>query len=155
MPTPYKQTDIRWRNEKLGNSSTTIGQGGCTISCIGYLHNLITGENITPSEVNKRMKATGAFQGSLVLWSRVPRAFPELVWKFRDYNYNNAMVWSWINIWPRVPVLVENRMASISGRHWRLFIGGGRCYNPLSGAVESTTLPAYKMLSGSARYARK
>lgn len=151
MPTPYKQTDARWKNEKLGFGSSTIGQAGCTISCIGYLHNKKTGEDLTPSQVNAKLKAVKAFSGGLVIWSRVPLAFPELTWKYRDYNYNNALVWSWINIWPRVPVLVENVLSgSVSGHHWRLFLGGGMCYNPLSGKVESTSV--YKVLSGSARY---
>lgn len=152
--TPYKQTDIRWRDEKLGFGSSTIGQAGCTISCIGYLHNKLTGQDLNPSQVNAKLKAVGAFSYSLVVWYKVPLAFPELVWKYRDYNYNNAIVWSWINVWPRVPVLVECAMpGSVSGRHWRLFVGGGRCYNPLSGAVESTSV--YPILTGSARFSVK
>lgn len=149
--TPYKQTDIRWANKKLGFSNVTIGNYGCTISCIGYLHGLITGEDLTPDRVNEKLKSVGAFSGSLVLWSSVPKAFPELVWKYRDYNYNNALVWSWINLTPRVPVLVECVLGS--GRHWRLFIGGGKCYNPLTGAIESTA--RYGALTGSARFSKK
>lgn len=152
-PTPYKQTDSRWRSIKLGFGSATIGQGGCTISCIGYLHNLVTGQNLTPAEVNAKLKSVGAFSGSLVLWAKVSTAFPELKFKYRDYNYNNALVWSWINVWPRLPVLVENLMpGSVSGKHWRLFVGSGKCYNPLSGAIESTSV--YPTLTGSARYSK-
>jgi len=154
MPTPYKQTDTRWKNEILGFGKTTIGQAGCTISCIGYLHNLLTGEDLNPSQVNAKMKAVGAFSAGLVLWSKVGLAFPELVFKYRDYNYNNFLVWSWINVSPKVPVLVENILpASVSGRHWRLFLGGQKCYNSLSGAIESTSV--YTILSGSARFAKK
>lgn len=156
MPTPYKQTDSRWNKTKLGFGNTTIGQGGCTICCIGYLHNLITGDDLTPPEVNQRLKDAGAFIMSSVLWKRngidyINRAFPELQFVYRDWNYHNPTVWSWINLYPRLPVLVENMLpGSVSGKHWRLFVGGMKCYNPLSGAVEPTSV--YKTLTGSARF---
>lgn len=153
MPTAYKQTDPRWSSKKLGNGSSTIGQAGCTISCIGYLHNSLTGQNLNPLEVNNLLKLAGAFSNSLVLWSKVQYAFPELKFYYRDYNYSNPIVWSWINLSPRVPVLVENLMpGSVSGRHWRLFLGQGLCYNPLSGKIESTSV--YKTLTGAARFTK-
>jgi hypothetical protein len=151
--TPYKQTDPRWNNVRLGYGPTTIGKAGCVISCIGYLHNSLTGSNLTPLEVNTALLKAKAYVGDLVLWSRVPKAFPELQFKFRDYNYKNLLVWSWINIWPRLPVLVQNLLpGSSSGSHWRLFLGNQKCYNPLSGSIESTSV--YKILTGSARFTR-
>ncbi len=147
----FKQDDPQWAHELLGfGNVTTIAQGGCTISCIGYLHNLLTGDNLNPYQVNMRLKLAFAFQGSLLLWSRIQMAFPELRFVTRDYNYNNLKVWSWINISPRLPVLVENRMPT--GSHWRVFIGNQKCYNPLTGTIEKTSI--YPILTGSARFTR-
>lgn len=154
MPTEYKQGDSRWANEIVGFGKFTMKAAGCTVSCIGYIHNKATGQNLTPHDINERLKAAKAFSGSLILWARIPIAFPELKFVFRDYNYNNFLVWSWININPRFPVLVECVLPNTAGgRHWRVFVGGGKCYNPISGAIESTS--KYPTLTGSARYSVK
>jgi hypothetical protein len=149
----FKQTDTRWKNEKLGFGSTTIGQAGCVICDLGELHFRLTGEDLNPSQVNARLKSVKAFKGDLVIWGMVEKTFPELKFVYRDGNYNNFNVWRWINIFPRVPVLVQALANSTSGYHWRLFIGGGKCYNSLTGIIESTSV--YSKLTGSARYTRK
>lgn len=59
--TPYKQTDSRWKNIKLGSCSTTIGSNGCLITSLGMIADL------TPARVNEVYNAhDGYVSGCLV-----------------------------------------------------------------------------------------
>lgn len=155
----YGQTDTRWRNEKLGQSKKadgTIGNIGCTLTAICNLHNRVFGTDMTPSYLNKLFIEKGVYvfdaQGySIVLWGNVQRALPKLRFVYRDFNYNNAIVWTWINISPRLPVIVVAR-TPFAAQHFFLFIGGGRMVDSLDGREKSTSM--YPTLIGSARLNR-
>lgn len=136
---PLSQRDIRWRNKTLGFSRLTIGGYGCTLTSLTMLINYIEGKNYTPDQVNERLKAVKAFSGALLLWARVPLAYPSLKFIKRAYNYSNTDV-AW-NIYVRkVPVLVEVNAASIGAvKHWVLFIGDKKMCDPWTGSIQSTS----------------
>ncbi len=119
MPTTYKQGDSRYATKIVGfgGPGQNFRNVGCTVCDITYLYNLVTNQDLRPDEINNRLKALGqydkkknpqgAFIGASVVWSNVQRALWQLQFVYRDYNYNNPLVWAWINIWPKLPVLVE------------------------------------------------
>ena len=154
----YSQTDSRWKNERLGKSTQkdgTIGNKGCVITALCNLYNRVFGEDINPSQLNKLLTNNGGYllSGgySLVLWGNVYRSLPKLKFVFRDPNYSNSLVWSWINVTPRLPVIVCAR-TKFAPQHFFLFIGGGKMIDSLDGKEKSTS--TYPTLTGSARYTR-
>jgi len=129
----YSQRDPQWKNETLGTKGT-IGSVGCTVSCIGNLADL------TPSEVNQRLKSVNGFaNGNLVIWSKIEEAIPWLQFVWRGYEYNNYKVTKAIE--ENGGCLVEVSGARIGGsKHWLLFIGNRRAYDPWTGEEISTSL---------------
>ncbi len=154
----YAQTNTDWRNLKLGNSKPkdgTIGNIGCTITAIGNLHNIAFGTNYTPKDINELFVKHGVYVQdgwgySIVNWQKVYKALPKLAFVSRDRNYNNATVWSWINIWPRMPVITVAYLSAKYPQHFVLFIGGGKMVDSLDGKVKPTG--SYKTYVGSARF---
>lgn len=136
---PLSQRDPKWRAKKLGFSNYTIGSHGCTITALTCLLNFIEGANYTPDQVNERLKLAKAFSGGLLIWARVPFAFPSLYHVKRAYNYNNVEVAWWVYV-KKMPVLVEVNAYSIGApRHWVLFIGNRQAIDPWTGTIVSTS----------------
>lgn len=164
--TLYKQADPRWAKKIVGfgNKSQTFEHVGCTVSDITYLYNFVTGKNFTPEDINGKLitlgeysakNQRGAFIGASIMWKNIEKALPELKWVYRDYNYNNTKVWSWITLWPRLPVLVEiYKSDSVTKRHWVVYLGGQKMYDPIQGKILSTSTPGYNTPTGSSRFSR-
>lgn len=150
--TYYGQTDKRWSKELLGFSKLTIGGYGCVVTALANLHNHLFDTKITPSEMNIKLKEVKAFTGALIIWQRVPLAFPKLKFIARDRNYNNALVKAWITIYPRVPVIGQVWVSVKWPSHFFLMIGGGKIVDSLDGKVKPSS--SYKEYIGSARYTR-
>lgn len=148
------QRDPQWAQKYLGFSTKTIGNFGCTITCLTMLLNRTFGWQLTPIDVNNRLKEFGAFSGALILWARVPLAYPQLKWVYRDYNYSNAKV-AWYVYIRKIPVMVEVNGAKIgASKHWVLFTGNREMVDPwpIGGAVRPTS---YYPLTGDALFDRK
>ena len=148
------QRDPKWISKTLGFSRLTIGKYGCTLTSLTMLLNRTFGWQLTPVDVNQRLKDFGAFQGALVLWARIPLAYPQLKWVWRDYNYNNVKV-AWYVYVRKLPVLVEVNGAKIGApKHWVLYTGGRQMVDPwpISGAIRPTT---YYPATGSAIFDKK
>ena len=129
----YGQRDPRWANDKLGFSTTsTIGNYGCTISCVAMLANL------TPKEVNDRLKAVKGFQNDLILWQKINEAIPWLKWEWRGYTYENGKVLQAIK--DNGACLVEVNASRIGAvRHWVLYVGNQKMYDPWYGNEKATS----------------
>lgn len=126
--TPLSQRDKRWKDIPLGFSSTTIGDYGCTITCIA----MILGT--TPDVVNERLKTVNGYaQGNLVVWAKLEEAFPGIKIK-RVWTYDNE------DVKKNVPnVLVEVDGKPIGGyRHWVVYIGNQQMIDPWDGKIKST-----------------
>lgn len=155
--TPYKQGDSRWANKIVGfgNKTHTFKNVGCTVCDITYLYNYVTGKDERPDVINERLQKAKAFIGPAVYWARISNALPELKFHYRDYNYNNPVVWAWINLWPQLPVLVEvYKKDSPTLKHWVTYIGNRKMYDPIKGQIISTSTPGYTPATGSARFHR-
>ena len=84
------QNDPRWKNKKLGHSRSTIGNFGCTITCIAMM------TNRTTDEVNELLKANNGFvQGNLVAWE----------------NAGKATGFEWVNAWMILVLEASSSMA--------------------------------------------
>lgn len=127
--TPLSQRDKRWSAIKLGTSNTTIGDFGCTITCIA----MIVGT--TPDVVNERMKQVAGFaEGNLVIWAKIDEAFPGIHAR-RVWTYDNADVKANIK-----RVLVEVDGKPIGGyRHWVVYVGSQKLYDPWDGKEDPTS----------------
>ena len=155
----YRQSDPRWARKIVGFGSgvyQSFQYVGCVVTALTYLLNSTFGYNHTPDQVNDKLKAVRAFTGAAILWARVPLAFPELKWYWRDYNWNplvNVAVRIWILINPKVPVLAEvYEPASITKKHWVLMLGNQKFYNSINGRIQPTS--DYKNYTGAARFGR-
>src|SRR3990167_2077336 len=135
---PLNQRDPRWARQQLGTSNTTIGSHGCTITCIAML------VDTTPDVVNRELKRVGGFaQGNLVIWSKIPVAFPQLIFIKRVNSYNND------DVKANLPCLVEvdfDGSPNTFGNHWVVFIGNQRLLDPWVGQNRPTS--TYKILKG-------
>ena|SRR3990167_861627 len=142
---PLNQRDPRWARQQLGTSNTTIGSHGCTITCIAML------VGTTPDVVNKELKRVGAFaNGNLVIWSKVPIAFPQLTFVKRVNSYNND------DVKANLPCLVEvdfDGSPVTFGNHWVVFIGNKRLLDPWTGQNRPTS--SYPILKGYSIFKKK
>lgn len=134
--TRLTQRDARWGNIPLGFPNTynplLIKDYGCTITCLA----MIIGT--TPDVVNSRLKALPqgqGFQGSLVVWSGIEKAFPGIKVR-REYGYNNDDVKA--NV-PNVLVEVPAYPIGGTGSHWVVFIGNFRLNDPWTGLERPTS----------------
>lgn len=142
---PLSQRDPRWKDKKLGFSTYSIGSKGCTITCLTALVNYVYGYDLGVDQFNEALKAVDGFgkdangQKSLVIWAKVPVAYPKLKFIYRDYNYNNIKV-SWYVYIHKIPVCVEVNATSIGApKHWVLYLGSQKMMDPWTGTIESTS----------------
>lgn len=76
--TYYLQRDELWKNDKLGESSFTMGSSGCLVTSIASLLNLY-GEQVTPGQLNKKLQEAGAYNSTGdVIWAGISEAYPEI-----------------------------------------------------------------------------
>ena len=83
------QLDQRWKDSKLGYPDSapgsTLGNWGCVVCSIAMMIQQIRGEFISPVDVNEDLVSAGAFGGAtknLVIWTKVPLAYPEVALDF-------------------------------------------------------------------------
>lgn len=128
--TKFSQRDGKWKDQKFGRDAT-IGTYGCTLTCISMLL------DITPDIVARRLDEVKAFSGNYILWTKLSQAFPQLTFIKRVRSYNNTEVKS------NLPCLVEvdfDGTPRTDDRHWVLFIGNKRMYDPWTGQERSTSV---------------
>ena len=142
----YSQRDKRWSRVRLGFSTRhTLGSDGCIVTSIANMLSAL-GYKDTPDIVNEKLKKVGAFAGALLIWSRVPKAYPKLRFiKLTNY-YNNAEVAYNVYI-KRMPVIVkvDGRKIGAPLGHWVLYVGSQKMVDPWFGTVRPTnSYPALK-----------
>ena len=83
---PLSQMDSRWRYEKLGTSSSTIGGYGCLITSASMMLKYF-GFDTDPSRLNKLLIENGGYHdGNLFVWDSLAKIFPGVSFGTR-YSY--------------------------------------------------------------------
>jgi len=81
------QVDDRWRYEKLGTSTSTIGGYGCLITSVSMMLKYF-GFDTDPSRLNKLLASNGGFyNGNLFVWGSLSKLFPGVTF---GYRYDGA-----------------------------------------------------------------
>lgn len=67
------QTNPLWAEDRLGGSSDTLGNSGCTLCCLSMTMCAI-GHGVTPKALNEELRRQNGFTGSgLLIWSAAER----------------------------------------------------------------------------------
>jgi len=155
---PICQRDPHWASHQLGHSSTTIGRHGCVITCLAMIISDASGAEVTPADVNDKLKQMGLYGGAeknLVIWKSVEQAFPSITFEgFNDCEKVPAPI-NLITYAAQIPrryAIIQidfypgNDEPGIQG-HYILVVGGRasdgyRCNDPWTGDT-LTVPPAY------------
>lgn len=145
--TPLSQRDTKWASQKLGFGTGTIGSYGCLITAVAIGINS-QGANLGVGEVNDKLKSVNGFVGdtkNLLVWSALPKAFPQIKSNGIPEAYNNDVAIGMLN--KGIPVIVEVDGTPIGApSHWILLIGGGKMCDPWTGKIEATSKYAIRKL---------
>lgn len=154
----YCQKDDRWANDKIGPSNLTVGQAGCTLSCVSMLSTAWNNDNgMDPGEVAS-MSDWFTLAG-LILWGKLK--VHGLKFEGRVYFFDAKAVESACKSENRavmVEVLTPWKYADGSPiRHWvigikRTLIGGWRIADPLTGLYRD--MPSTYKPIGAAYFSR-
>lgn len=144
VPKLYSQLDTRWFWKPVGGYSY-FGAVGCTTVCLTMLLELC-GSDLDPLGVEQALSRVGGYlwieqkPTGLMIWDRVPVAFPAVSFIKRHSTYDDLKVMVLIN--QGMPVLVQ--VVHTSGYwHWVLFVGDGLMVDPLGGIIRPvSTYPA-------------
>lgn len=138
------QRDTRWKSKTIGKSTSTIGGYGCTLTCLAML------AGTTPDVVNDKLTAVNGFEVDRIIWTAInktnlPIRFPDMG---RAYAYDNDKVKQAIekNGGCLVEVDFDGVVNTPNDRHWILFVGNGKAYDPWTGTEIATT--KYSLLKG-------
>jgi hypothetical protein len=78
----HSQQDPQWKNDilGLGDPTDTLGEFGCAITSIAML---LSGHGYpeTPKTLNEKMKNSGGFQGSYIVWGAISNIHPQVTLK--------------------------------------------------------------------------
>lgn len=134
------QRDIRWKNKTINGTTSTIGNYGCTLTCLAML------ADTTPDIVESKLE----FSVDRIIWTSInktdlPIRFPDMG---RAYIYDNDKVKEAIdkNGGCLVEVDFDGVISTPNDRHWVLFVGNGKAYDPWTGTEILTT--KYSILKG-------
>ena len=115
------QRDPKWKDDKLGTSSLSLGASGCAVASVAML---LSGHGYseTPGSLNARLKTRGGFIGAAIVWGAVNALYPKV--KFsniilcRDSDAPLAAIDA--SIAGGQPVLVEVDSSPAAGlqTHW-------------------------------------
>jgi len=123
-----QQADPRWGSKSLGGSALTIASDGCTLTSLTMaMQNW--GINLRPDEVEAKLRAVGGFENGRIIWTKIPVAFPELLFHYRWDTTNNPNTSIFQKITPEAALLKIRRLIQLgqpvhlqvsNGIHWVL-----------------------------------
>jgi hypothetical protein len=123
----FSQNNPLWKNDKMGNSKLTLGNYGCTTSCIAtggtWFH-----ETITPKSLAS-VKTLYTNSG-LILWKQIDNIYEKMKFFYRYYTFNEAVIDEFLITNPNSVVLLNVNNKS----HWVLALkktaSGYLCSDP-------------------------
>jgi hypothetical protein len=136
------QRDKRWAAEKLGQSQSTVGRYGCTITSISMGTDYFK-QWVTPFDLAHKLSFTG---GGSILWGSLP-SVTCLKLEKRFFGQQDALIQEALKN-PRKVVLIQ-----VENYHWvlglgRNLFGGYKIADPWFG--DKSTTKRYKNISGGA-----
>jgi hypothetical protein len=125
--TKFSQNDPLWKREKMGRSNLTIGNFGCTTSCVcdggSYF-----GETKTPRYLASFKQLYTA--GGLIIWKYIEQIYTHMKFMYRYYSFNEGVIDEYLVRNPNTVVLLNVDR----GYHWvfalRKVTGGYECSDP-------------------------
>ncbi len=109
----YSQTDSRWAKTLVGNSGQTIGQIGCTTTCLAMTESYITSSVIYPNQMTQKLSYT---PGGALYW-------PSTYITSTSADYLSII---YAQLQKGIPVIIGAKN-SYGGAHWVVvtgFVGG-------------------------------
>jgi len=117
----YSQQDPQWKNNKIGNSSDTIGHVGCALASVA-MYASGWGFEETPQSLNKKLASTGGFYGAAIVWDAISKFHPQIKNKgitlCRDSDAPLAEIDASLASGQPVLVEVDNSPAAGPQTHW-------------------------------------
>jgi lysozyme len=122
----YSQNDPAWKYDHLGNSTLTVGDYGCTTSCICALASWF-GDKITPKML---AESKNCYTNSgLIIWQQLETVFKHIKFRYRYYHFNEEIIDDALKN-PATAVLLQVN----NGKHWVSALAksktGYKCSNP-------------------------
>jgi hypothetical protein len=120
-PVHYSQQDPQWKNNKIGNSTETIGHIGCALTSVA-MYASGWGLVETPQSLNKKLASTGGFYGAAIVWDGISRFHPQIrnkgITLCRDSDAPLAEIDASLASGQPVLVEVDNSPAAGPQTHW-------------------------------------
>lgn len=153
------QRDPEWRNEFLGSSKLTVGDYGCTTTCISMLSDYFKPWS-SPAELaahkdwytDKNYK----YGPGLIIWGKFDLPHFKFEKRIRDKRDDFEIMASVED--PNKAVLIEVQIPK--GKHWLVCLGkellgkGYKVVDPWTG-LKSSTSKYGNLITGSAHFIRK
>ncbi len=112
----YKQYDARWKNKYIG--SKTIGQIGCTTTCISMVYSYNTGTTAYPNSMVSRLR----YSNNDLYWSSISNV--GLTSKLYNSGISNSMLATIYNkLKEGRPVIIGAQTSSGRSQHWVVITG--------------------------------
>lgn len=112
----YKQSDSRWRNVKIGTK--TIGQIGCTTTCIAMVYSYNTGRTVYPNTVKNKLR----YANNDLYWNSIGNV--GLTSKLYNCGISNSMLKTIYNkLKEGKPVIIGAVVPGGASQHWVVITG--------------------------------
>lgn len=112
----YKQSDSRWKNVKIGTK--TIGQIGCTTTCIAMVYSYNTGKTVYPNKVKNMLR----YSNNDLYWSSIGNV--GLTSKVYNCSVSNSMLKTIYNkLKEGRPVIIGAVVPGGASQHWVVITG--------------------------------
>jgi len=105
----FSQNDPAWKSIKMGLSNCTLGNFGCTTSCIATGGTWF-GETFTPGELAKKLTYT---KDGLIIWQSIEKVYKSMKFHWRFYKYDQVLIDQALKDPNKVVLFNVNH-----GKHW-------------------------------------
>ena len=138
----YRQDDMRWADDRLGDSVFTMRSSGCLVSCIASAVSIQADEEITPGELNQIFSENHVYDGEgNIRWAAIGQMPGYCAEVFSDVSGTEIEECLEAGNYP----IVRVRVKGLGSFHYVLIVGrrGGEylCMDPLEDDL--TTLSDY------------
>jgi len=119
----YSQQDPRWKGDRVGGGSNTIGYIGCAVTSVA-MYASGWGFVETPGSLNQKLKNVGGFVNQAIVWGAISKLYPPIKFTGLTLCGNSAAPIADIHtsLGSGQPVVVEVDFSPAGGlqTHWVL-----------------------------------